>query len=414
MNNSKAKPVRMPAYLKEFRCIGPACEDNCCIGWDVEFDKKSYKKYMKVTDQELGQLFQKYVRPNRFSFSSEVDYAKVSLTKNKRCPFLDGGNLCRIQAKLGEDYLSNVCATYPRYTNEIDGILEHSANMSCPEAARLALLRPEGMAFSSGESAGQRHITSFSVDTRSQGGGCLPKYLLELRQLSIDMIQCRRLPLDERMCLLGSFFAELQRLEDSGRTGGVPKLIATFRQAMSEKNPEAIAGAASRDAAFQLKLLRELVDKLNVFTEVDSTRYVSLMEEVLKGIQYNRKATPAENAKRYAIVSRHYCAPFMKEHGYVIENYLVNFIFGALFPALDVQRLFDAYIMLALLYALIKFHLTGLAACRRGLTAEQAAEFIQIFSKTVEHHKTYLETITVYVRTKRLDSIDYMCLLLRG
>jgi lysine-N-methylase len=66
--------------------------------------------------------------------------------KTGSCSFLDGG-LCAIHAKLGEEYLAPTCATYPRKINEIDGAQEMSVALSCPAAARLALLNPKGIEF---------------------------------------------------------------------------------------------------------------------------------------------------------------------------------------------------------------------------------------------------------------------------
>lgn len=28
-----------PAYADKFRCVGPACEDSCCVGWRVDLDQ---------------------------------------------------------------------------------------------------------------------------------------------------------------------------------------------------------------------------------------------------------------------------------------------------------------------------------------------------------------------------------------
>src|ERR1035438_6632799 len=28
-----------PEYAEKFHCIGPACEDSCCVGWRVEIDE---------------------------------------------------------------------------------------------------------------------------------------------------------------------------------------------------------------------------------------------------------------------------------------------------------------------------------------------------------------------------------------
>ncbi|MFP3632204.1 flagellin lysine-N-methylase, partial [Burkholderia sp. SIMBA_045] len=69
------------------------------------------------------------------------------------CPFLNEEKLCSIQLKLGEDFLSHTCKTYPRVTQTVDDVVELSATLSCPEAARLALLNPNKMQFNRNEEA---------------------------------------------------------------------------------------------------------------------------------------------------------------------------------------------------------------------------------------------------------------------
>ena len=39
--------MRYPRYFKEFKCIGGNCEDSCCIGWDIDIDKVTFKQYYK-------------------------------------------------------------------------------------------------------------------------------------------------------------------------------------------------------------------------------------------------------------------------------------------------------------------------------------------------------------------------------
>ena len=35
----------IPEYMLDFRCIGKDCIDSCCVGWNIEIDKKTFKKY---------------------------------------------------------------------------------------------------------------------------------------------------------------------------------------------------------------------------------------------------------------------------------------------------------------------------------------------------------------------------------
>ena len=40
--------VLKPFYYDDFKCIANKCIDSCCIGWQINIDEKTYKKYKKV------------------------------------------------------------------------------------------------------------------------------------------------------------------------------------------------------------------------------------------------------------------------------------------------------------------------------------------------------------------------------
>ena len=127
-----------PRYAKAFRCLGSDCDDTCCHGLDVVVNRASYQKYRSAP------AFQ--ARMQHFvpvSHASESRYARIQLTASYTCPFLSPNRLCGIQQEHGDLYLSDVCATYPRLTQRIDGLRETTLLRSCPEAARLVLLNPE-------------------------------------------------------------------------------------------------------------------------------------------------------------------------------------------------------------------------------------------------------------------------------
>ena len=43
-----------PHYYSDFQCIGSACQDNCCIGWEIGIDAETLKFYRQVPGA-LGQ-----------------------------------------------------------------------------------------------------------------------------------------------------------------------------------------------------------------------------------------------------------------------------------------------------------------------------------------------------------------------
>jgi hypothetical protein len=126
-----------PHYAERFACIGAQCEDNCCKGWNVPIDQATYEKYRSAPGlrQHLGTL----VVLNTDQ-PTPADYARIPLTAQSECGFLDGEKMCGIQKEHGPGMLSSTCATYPRAVAMNVGRVEKALNLSCPEAARLTLL----------------------------------------------------------------------------------------------------------------------------------------------------------------------------------------------------------------------------------------------------------------------------------
>ena len=411
----KKKHIRMPLHFKEFQCIGGGCEDNCCIGWDVEIDKKTYQKYQKVKDKELSQLFRSSVYENPDSYDHNVDYAIVELARNNRCPFLNENHLCKIQAKLGHDYLSNVCAAYPRYANEINGVAEYSLNVSCPEAARLVLTNQQGLAFSSEEhNTPSKIIINCVVNTAEHGGNSMVKYFIGLRNLTISLLQNRKYLLWERILMLGYFYEELQQSAHGRDVVPAQKLIKSFSQKIEKDDWRSEMSSIPADNTLQLRLMKEITDKLNTVTEIDSQKYIRFTEEFSKGLGISAKSSLEAEGKVYKRAYEQYYEPFMKGHEYLVENYLVNYVFGGLFPAAESTKPFEAYMMLVIRYALIKYYLIGISAFRKGLTEGDCIQFIQAFSKAIEHHHTYLEGISAYMNQRKFHAIPYIELLLKN
>ena len=401
------KTVKSLNYLSQFSCIGGICEDNCCIGWDVDIDLATYQKYQKVSDPELKALYKSKIKPYPYFFSEDVDYARVKLGKNKRCPFLNDEGLCKTQAKLGEALLSNVCATYPRMTNAIDGVLENTLTLSCPVAAKLVLLQPEGLYWVDNPAPPQRIIVNLSIQTDAPEYKKHPvRYFHSLRALSITLLTDRKYPVWQRLYHLGLAFEAFSEAVEGKRVSELPKLIQSFEEKHLSGNWGPLPGLSPLEAAAtQLHRVDDLIERLKVFTEIDSHRFVAHTKTYQKSFQQaskNKKSKPGA----YLSLHERYSNDFEKNHGYILENYLVNFVYKNLFPFTESENLFEAYTMLALRFVMIRTYLVALSA--NPLSPEQAASFIQVFAKTVEHHKRFSEDTLSVLRSEQLNNLRYM------
>lgn len=169
---------RTPYYFNKFRCIGGACEDNCCIGWEVDIDDDAFKVYSNA-DGEFGERL-------RSSMSEENSF----ILKNNRCPFLNDENLCDIFINLGEENLCTVCTEYPRFTEFFGELTEVGIGLSCETAAELILESSDKTYFVT-ENTDESGEVDFEEDFLEE--------LIEVRENIFEILQNRELSLSDRI-----------------------------------------------------------------------------------------------------------------------------------------------------------------------------------------------------------------------
>ena len=117
-----------PAFFDQFHCIGSACTDTCCAGWEIEVDETTAEGYLAEKGEFGNRLRQEIgTEPGEYFFK----------LKNNRCPFLNKENLCDIFINLGEDRLCDICREHPRFYNWFGDYTEVGLGLCCEEAERL-------------------------------------------------------------------------------------------------------------------------------------------------------------------------------------------------------------------------------------------------------------------------------------
>jgi lysine-N-methylase len=117
-----------PDFYDEFHCLASACRHSCCVGWEIDVDEESLRRY-QGTGGEIG-------RALRENIALEPT-PHFRLAAGERCPFLREDGLCRLILALGEDSLCDICALHPRFYNEHPDRTEMGLGLCCEEAARL-------------------------------------------------------------------------------------------------------------------------------------------------------------------------------------------------------------------------------------------------------------------------------------
>lgn len=379
--------INEPEYFKEFKCIGGSCENSCCIGWDVDIDKNSFKEYMKVNHPKMKEMFKKNLYNNEYCTDPEIDYGKVRIAENGRCPFLDDNNLCVIYSELGEGYLSNVCSHFPRIMNKTGAGTEISLDIACPEAARLVLSRKEGIKFTVRNENLKKTILSGDMSLASGFTG--------LRDYTIEVLQLRKKSLKERLYALGKF---LENVKDE----------AVFKEktivnSINNFNPSKAAGKFERkdkNSLIQITFFNEFIEALEMENNISDEEFRNFTR---KAVKVYKNLKPSEKEAAY----KKYAEEFAEEHSYIFENYLVNFVYNNLFPFSESEVIFDGYIMLVLRYSCLMYYLTALYTDGTIRDEEKTIKFINRFAKVLEHDNNYMEILFEEIKENLMDNMEF-------
>lgn len=410
----KKRTVLQPEYIKEFGCIGAECEDSCCIGWRVDLDKKTYLNYKKISNQELKPIIEKMVNRKHNKKSDEF-YGSIKMESNNRCPFLNEESLCKIYIDAGEEHLSETCTFYPRYARKIDGKLERSSTISCPEVSRLALLNPDGITFEYVEENYDEKIKiNSSLNTEEHNFVTKPqRYFWDIRIFSIGLLQNRKYDLGERLIILGIVYNKIERLYAENRIKDLPVMLETMKDMIDSGVFKKELDKVPVNTQIQLRLAKEMTDK-KVLEGIKSERYLECLKETLWGIGHIKGEHIESILEKYDTNYKEYFSPYLEEKEYILENYLVNEYFRELMPFGDYSTIWDSYIFLCVLYSMIKLHLIGMSGCHKGLNDDITLKLIQSFSKVVMHNPKYIQSIIKLLKDSGYDSLAYMSILVKN
>ena len=125
--------VFAPDYYTGFRCVAGACRHSCCVGWEIDVDPETMKRYQSM-EGELGAKLKRCIDPD--------PVPHFILSDQERRPFLTEENLCQIILQAGEESLCQICADHPRFRNFWSDRIEIGLGLACEEAARLILTSP--------------------------------------------------------------------------------------------------------------------------------------------------------------------------------------------------------------------------------------------------------------------------------
>ena len=240
---------KKPQYYDNFTCIADRCPDTCCAGWQIVIDDISLENYGKISGT-FGERLQK-----------SIDWEEGIFRQNqRRCAFLNQENLCDLYRELGADRLCDTCRMYPRHVEEYEDLREFSLSLSCPVAAEMILGCKEQVRFLEEEDdveEQEEEYEDFDI--------ILFDWLEEAREVLLEVIQDRSLPVSARMLVLLNVSFLSQKALDQGILLEMD-LRAELEKAVSESRKTSVQKQGEKVFQNKILLLKDL-QKLEVLRE---------------------------------------------------------------------------------------------------------------------------------------------------
>ena len=208
--------VRRPSYMKDFKCIGSACTDTCCAGWEIVIDDTTYEAYKQV-EGSFGERLRQQI-------GEEQGEPYFKLQKGRRCSFLNQENLCDIFIEIGENMLCDICREHPRFYEWFGDYTEMGVGLCCEVAEQLI--------FASEEKATFDLITEDEEENEEDE---LITLLLQARETAFSIVQNREMSITDRLMLLLDYGSDLQSALDREAVGELEQLAAQWKDAQFQK-----------------------------------------------------------------------------------------------------------------------------------------------------------------------------------
>lgn len=290
-----------PDYAEAFRCDGQRCGARCCRHWGIYVDEVTYGRYLALGQEEREWVLSHIEEdlPAEEQAKGPLYRARLDFELTESCPFLREDELCSLQRRLGEGYLGDTCALYPRHIVRIGPYLERSLSLSCPVAAELALLRKEMPRLVERELPLERQA-GWTVTACGPGEEGMAEAFLLLQLMSWHILSAQGLALPERLQLL---LRALEEADEAVEAGDFEAL-----QQVSDRYGQPRAGAAGQEADWPL-----------------------LPGEALSSLQ--AALAPAEGANQHTVGTEPMataCALPPKEH--LLENYVLAELYIGFYP----------------------------------------------------------------------------------
>ncbi|MBP8713888.1 MAG: flagellin lysine-N-methylase [Lachnospiraceae bacterium] len=394
-----------PDYYENFICLADKCTHCCCIGWEIDIDDETYKRYMTL-DGPIGERVR-----NAIIVSAQTRH--FALDEHGRCPLLNENGLCSLCLEYGEESLCGVCHMYPRFAFRYGCTEEMSLSMSCEEAARLIITDPDPV-----------KLISSGTDTKSlefdeDDDEFCSDDIESVRLDALRILQNRKIPIEDRACCYLHFCSDVQDLinieeEMPGHLHDtLPVLEKKYIKNDDIYKTLDLTPASSSYLFDALKIRLDSFDELEILGNEWSS-VISKVHSLSDG-----------NSDTYMIELREFSS-YIRENESLFEQLLVYFttryFMRAVFDCDIVGKAKFAASSYLMIRDMAAAHLSSLKMTDDhrndiSFTSDKMIDICRIYSGEVEHSEDNIDTLNdefLFDRIYDIDSLSRLIMCTKG
>jgi lysine-N-methylase len=374
---SLSKPdVLYPQFYRRFSCIGPKCENDCCHGWRVTIDKKTFEAYQQSDDIHLVDISNQMARPPK---PTDKSYREITLNHQRHCPLQEDGGNCYVHSRYGQEMLSFTCRTYPRTIRYINGRPQPSLGLSCPEASRRILLDPFAMVMSSGPGIPD-NLTTITVPEPAP-------YFEELQQVAMQVVSGGKGSADERLFSLGLLLQLLANRLEQG--DNIKPICDQFLQMQANGELHQLYGKVKPGLDGLALVMEKMLQESRFFHS--NVALFNFHQKFLNSIT-NQGLEQGQNGKlnirELLSIRQPAFQQFVEESDQGLVNMILHWIYSDNLCTRKGKPLLRNYTLYVVKYILIRFYLMMLA--EKGHGNELLVNIVYAFSRSSEHDLLFI------------------------
>lgn len=389
--------IQKPNYMKKFKCIGADCEDSCCAGWRVNFDKKTTQTYLSAADEEIRKIASNNIKKVKVNRSS-ANYSFIQMNEKGACPFQQTDKLCMIHNRMGEKALSKTCSTYPRHQGILEQGIVEVATLSCPEAARLCLLEIDSMHIA-------EHNNNLSFHQSQREHYDKKSAAVYLHSSTLNLLENKQIKPEEIILIYSTTLSMLIKGADTAfaqenRFVEFSTIVQMVKQSLTEIRSSDLQHDVG--IKFQIAKVMPLLVKRTREQLSSNKRFSSCSIQCLEGFAI----TEGDNRKSVRLYAQALKSLTASEKATVslgFRNYLVNeFIKNSRVYRSGGEKAFKALQNATVRLCIINFLILGVKASDQDAVIEDVlVECVSSSSRAFEHSTILLDQIS-----EMLDSIE--------